>query len=498
MAILPVYRNVTSHRLAFLIALSSSACFSPAKLNGHDGPATSNDSSGGASGSGDSGSGTLPGSESGGDGCVQDGECLDDNPCSDDRCESGTCVHPPVTDDPACVCSGPGDCTQLPPDDDCATRACDDGICAQHFVDAGVAVGEAGQTTEDCKQVVCDGRGGTEVVDDDSDVPNDGLECTEDTCVAGMPSSTPVQPGMPCSAGECNDAGQCTGCTSPDECEGEQTFCEAITCESSVCGVMSTASNTPLPDGDQTTGDCLRRVCDGRGNVAQIAEDTDLPTDDGFECTDETCNDGMVGHPALPADTPCTAGFCDGNGGCGECNTDAQCPAAGQCTVGVCTDGVCSVGNADSGTACNDGLFCTQTDACNGAGACVGSGSPCPGADGDSDCSESCNEGADACTGNDAAGSGCSDGLFCTQTDTCNGAGTCVGSGNPCPGADGDGDCSESCNEVSDACNGNDPGGTDCGGCHFCNNGSCVSECGVGEKCCIGDDLCIPTNQSCP
>lgn len=488
---------MTSHRWLAPFVLASFSCFSPDKQSGGSDPTAPTDSSG----SGDAGSvATVAGSDSGGgDGCVEDGECIDDNPCSDDRCEAGACVHPPITDDPSCVCTGPGDCDQLPPDDECQVRACDEGVCALHFVDSGTPVGEAQQTAEDCKQVVCDGRGDTTIVDDDSDVPDDGLECTDDACAADMPTSTPVDPGTSCSAGTCNEAGQCTGCTSPSECAGEDSFCSMRTCEASSCGVAATAADTPLPDGDQTTGDCLRRVCDGRGNVAQVADDLDLPGDDGEACTDETCNDGMVGHPPLPADTVCASGFCDGDGACVECNNDAQCPAAGACTVGVCSDGVCSVGFADMGTACNDGLFCTASDACDGGGSCVGAGNPCPGADGDSDCSETCNEGADACTGNDAAGSACSDGLFCTASDTCNGAGTCVGAGNPCPGADGDSDCSETCNEASDACNGNDPGGSDCGACRGCSNGVCgPSDCGVGEKCCASDDFCIPTNASCP
>ena len=30
-------------------------------------------------------------------------------------------------------------------------------------------------------------------------------------------------------------------------------------------------------------------------------------------------------------------------------------------------------------------------------------------------------------------GTPCDDGLFCTDADECDGNGTCVGSGNPCP-----------------------------------------------------------------
>ena len=39
--------------------------------------------------------------------------------------------------------------------------------------------------------------------------------------------------------------------------------------------------------------------------------------------------------------------------------------------------GVCTSTNEPSGTPCDDALYCTETDECNGSGTCVGSGSPC-------------------------------------------------------------------------------------------------------------------------
>ena len=44
------------------------------------------------------------------------------------------------------------------------------------------------QTVGDCKQVVCDGNGGTTTRDDDSDVPDDSNPCTLDGCDAGSPT----------------------------------------------------------------------------------------------------------------------------------------------------------------------------------------------------------------------------------------------------------------------------------------------------------------------
>lgn len=449
----------------------------------------------------DGGSGAPGGSSESGasDACTGASDCDDDNPCTDDACVDAACSHAPRTDDPACSCAGPDDCTQFPPDDACRSRTCIDGVCGQRFADAGTRLNESLQTPEDCRVVACDGAGEPTTLTDDTDVPDDGLECTEDACVDGVPHNGPAREGTPCAAGSCNDAGQCTGCRSADDCGGRDEFCQQITCDDGICGVMSTPANTPLPDGDQTTGDCQLRICDGRGKPSAVADDLDLPGDDGTSCTDETCSDGEADHTALDADTPCDrdgGSVCDGEGACVECNTAEQCPTAPPCHVAECVDHACTVTVAMMGTGCNDGLFCTQSDACNAVGVCVGTGNPCPGPDGDGDCSETCNEAADACTGNDASNTPCSDGLFCTGGDVCNGAGACIPGGNPCPGPDGDGDCSEMCNEAADACTGNDANGSDCGDCLTCSNGLCGGGCGSGT-CCEGT-FCINANQECP
>src|SRR5262249_39205424 len=56
----------------------------------------------------------------------------------------------------------------------------------------------------------------------------------------------------------------------------------------------------------------------------------------------------------------------------------------------------------------------------------------------------------------------CSDGLFCNGGDTCSGGSCSVHAGSPCPGPDGDINCSESCNEATDTCNAPDPNGSPC------------------------------------
>jgi hypothetical protein len=355
-------------------------------------------------------------SEADTDGCMSDDDCVDDDPCSIDTCDGGTCAHAPNVDDPECACESPADCAQLPMDGECQTRTCIDSVCGLELTPAGTPLGETQQTAEDCKTLACDGDGGMEVVNEDADLPVDGLECTTDECTDGEPSNPPVGEGTECAAGVCDADGQCVGCNTPADCGGESTFCATVTCDAGVCGIANTAAGTAVPA--QTPNDCEEVQCDGNGNEAPVADDSDLPADDGNGCTGEVCSDGQPSHPGLV------------------------------------------------GQACNDGLFCNGTDSCNASGSCgVHSGNPCNGADGDSDCSESCSESANSCTANDPNGSSC---------------GTC-----------------RSCSSGSCTID----NGDDCGACRHCSStGACVFECVTGEHCCTDADfdLCIPTGTGCP
>jgi hypothetical protein len=79
-----------------------------------------------------------------------------------------------------------------------------------------------------------------------------------------------------------------------------------------------------------------------------------------------------------------------GGGACRSCaDGDA-------CSSDVCTDGVCSNPDAPRGTRCDDGLFCTRTDTCDGRRRCVGAGSTCD--DGSACTIDTCFEATDTCT----------------------------------------------------------------------------------------------------
>lgn len=91
----------------------------------------------------------------------------------------------------------------------------------------------------------------------------------------------------------------------------------------------------------------------------------------------------------------------------------ASCADGDACTSDVCSAGACSNPAAPSGTPCDDSLFCTATDRCDGAGTCVGTGTACD--DGVSCTVDTCDEAADACTFTPAVG--------------CTIGGECVGDG---------------------------------------------------------------------
>jgi hypothetical protein len=146
------------------------------------------------------------------------------------------------------------------------------------------------------------------------------------------------------------------------------------------------------------------------------------------------------------------------------------------------------VGNA--GASCDDGVYCNGTDICGG-GVCGHDGDPCPGADGDGNCAESCDEATDACTASDPNGSACNDATFCNGADTCSSGACTVHAGDPCVGGS---ECADSCDEPNDSCN--DPGGTPCGGGAntSCDNpdtcdgsGSCANNYEPGTTLCRGD-----------
>jgi EGF domain len=380
---------------------------------------------------------------SGGSTCVP----VDDkNPCTNDVCENGVPAHPPTAAGSDCstggtLCDGKGACVAcLAPsdcpgaDDACQTRTCVQGTCGHDFTAAGTALPI--QTTGDCKQDVCDGKGATLPQNLDTDVHDDMNACTDDLCMAGVPSNPPKTQGTSCGGAlVCDATGTCVGCIAATDCPGADDECKTRTCMAGVCGAAFTAANTPVAA--QTAKNCLKATCDGSGSIANIADNTDLPADDGNACTDEACNAGVPSHPAKANGFICTDGnACTVADTCqaGVCTSGAPvtCAALDQChAVGTCdmTTGACSNPSKADGSACADGNACTQTDTCQ-AGACTGANPVTCAALDQCHAAGTCDMTTGACSNpNKADGSACADGNACTQTDTCQ-AGTCTGT-NP-------------------------------------------------------------------
>jgi hypothetical protein len=238
----------------------------------------------------------------------------------------------------------------------------------------------SGQTAGDCKVNACDGAGNLVSAVDAMDVPNDNLECTEDTCTAdGMPLNklrsvnySCMQNGgtvcnglgaclvaqggsclgaMECVTGICTDGVCCSG-----TCTSECMACNVTGSEGMCMNVAANSDDAPLCTGTNS--------CDGMGSCKRDngqACGMNAECSSGFcadgVCCNSACNDtckscnlaGTIGVCTLvPNDAldptgpmPCNNPYrCDGQGACKGLNS-VSCTQASQCLSGYCVDGVC-------------------------------------------------------------------------------------------------------------------------------------------------------------
>ncbi len=333
-------------------------------------------------------------------------------PCGTDGvCDAeGSCVE----------CNVPGDCTHLPEDDDCQTRTCEESVCGQTFaLDLTVV---SLQTAGNCKETVCDGEGGTKDEPLETDEPDDGNDCTTDSCSGAQPTFTPKVNGTQCGNGLSCASGLCTGCNNnPANCPGEDTFCRLRTCVADVCGFDFINASQPLPT--QQPNDCQREECDSQGNVVTVADDNDHPLADTNECTGVACSNGSAQWPPLPLDTDCNGNteYCDGAGHCVSCNSAYQCDAQ-DCYDPTCIANQCgttfTAGGQPSPTQVD---YDCQVILCNGSGGTYQD-------DQNSDLPIDGNECTlDVCTSGAPSNPAAPLGAQCTTGgNACDGAGSCV------------------------------------------------------------------------
>lgn len=271
--------------------------------------------------------------------------CRRDANCCSGRCAgatsgkrhgAGVCVAPGAPNGEACST-----------DTECASGHCADGVCCNTacagdcFTCDGGTCGPkaAGEPCDDglfCTATdtcdgsgTCHGSGSTCPLFEESEVCTACDEATN-SCSDGAGHTCGQEPGAACSvwfqcgSGYCIDGVCCdTSCSD---------YCEACTAAKTggVDGTCSPILAGTDPDSECDDGPCMTGLCDGFGGCGAIPMGTD-PADD--------CPEG-----------PCVTGLCDGAGGCGR--------------------------RSDT-TPCDDGIGCSQTDHCDGLGACVGSGNGC-------------------------------------------------------------------------------------------------------------------------
>src|SRR5262249_54629249 len=147
------------------------------------------------------------------------------NACTGDVCTGGVPSNPSLSSGTVCgtnlMCDGSGACVgcvnagNCGTDTFCQAHTCTNGTCGVTNTAAGTAPPTAAHMGGDCKLIQCDGQGQPTTVNDDSDTPSDGNQCTQDVCTGGIPSNPPAAANATCNmnnGNRCNGTGTCVQC----------------------------------------------------------------------------------------------------------------------------------------------------------------------------------------------------------------------------------------------------------------------------------------------
>ncbi len=262
--------------------------------------------------------------------------------------------------------------------------------------------------------------------------------------------------------GGAGGAGGATPCTEASECN-DDIDCTVDTCTAGLC--ENTTDNSVCDNNLYCDG---TEICDppnGDANTGCVAGTN--PCDDVIGCTIDSCDENNDACTNTPNSGLCDDGlFCTGTEICDIQNGDPvtgclagtdPCIDAFSCTVDACDDNNDSCTNTPTSSLCDDTLFCTGTETCDPQNGdpntgCVAGTNPC--IDAYSCTVDSCDDNNDSCT-HTATSSLCDDTLFCTGTETCdpqNGDPNtgCVTGSDPCIDAYS---CTvDSCDDNNDSC----------------------------------------------
>ncbi len=289
-------------------------------------------------------------------------------------------------------------------------------------------------------------------------------------------------------AGQCRAGSCCTGCWNGSACVAgtvttmcgaggelcascvDTLLCTDESCTAGAC-VAPPAIGIACDDGRYCTVDdtcSFAGLCDGSARVC----------DDGLGCTTDHCDE--LAASCIPSVDPAS---CVIDSVCVSDDTESLTNSCLSCQSALSTSAWSPVA---AGVPCDDGGFCTTSDACDGVGACTGAARNC--GDASACTTDSCDESTDSCssaidstscliggtcyadgersTTNDCAacdsarsatswslldaGVRCDDGGFCTVDDACDGAGVCGGVVRDC--GDAFACTTDSCDESTDRC----------------------------------------------
>ncbi|HZF52610.1 MAG TPA: carboxypeptidase-like regulatory domain-containing protein [Polyangiaceae bacterium] len=303
---------------------------------------------------------------------------------------------------------------------ECKTYLCDNGLCKSNNAPAGTPLSMQNQTPGDCKLSECNGSGGITNKPDDSDTPNDGKECTKDTCSIGVPQYVNKLPHTPCNNNQdvCNASGACVDCFDGTDCPSQvcaQNICQMTTCIDNVKNGSETDVDCGGPCGACLAGkacaspsDCLSQVCVNK--ICQAPKCSDAVkngTETDIDCGGMSCPK-CANTKACVSNTDCSSNLCLNN----------------KCTPTSCVDGVKNGQESDldcggsSCPPCLPGKNCTQPGDCTSNNCSLNKcSSTCPdavknGTETDVDC------GGDTCLTKCGSGKSCSKASDC-QSNVC-------------------------------------------------------------------------------
>ncbi len=238
-------------------------------------------------------------------------------------------------------CDGSGnvlsviDDSDKPADTECTIGTCSAGTIGFQNKPMGVVVTK--EPIGDCQRIECDGAGKPTSAHDDTDLPVDLDVCYTPTCSSGMPGQLPKPQGTvvndplkgDCQKSVCDGAGNESSIADNSDKPNDANVCTNDTCMAGVPTYVPIAAGTLVDNG--TPGDCTSAQCDGMGNMVMAPNNSDAPTDDAV-CTIDTCNAGTPVHTPKPTGTSCGSNnaVCHPDGRCDSCpDPGLNCPDNG-------------------------------------------------------------------------------------------------------------------------------------------------------------------------